>query len=134
MGGGVGVGELLCAALARRCSKIVDGLLTHTDRALHKSLRCAGGAVGDATGRRSSLPAVPLPPVCSLASAAGFHPLLVFHPILPHSRRFSRAATHSQFQESCSRRAPCSFVESFMSFFTLKSDLGRPSGPAEGES
>lgn len=123
--------KLLCAALAR-CSKIVHRLLTHTDRALHKSLRSAEGAVGDATGH-CFFPAVPLPP-----SSQSCQQLLAgFHLCLPASSHFSsdpshsdssfRTATQSQLQESPSRFAggdvrpsPPSSVESFMSFFTVK--------------
>lgn len=92
--------KLLCAALAR-CSKIVHRLLTHTDRALHKSLRSAEGAVGDATGH-CFFPAVPLPPVlspassCSLAFTSVSRPLLIFHQILPTAiPHFARQHSHS---------------------------------------
>lgn len=108
-GGGEGK-KLLCATLAR-CSKIVHGLLTHTDRALHKSRRSAGGAVGDATGRCFFPPAVPpslpspsqvLSPAssCSLAFTSVSRPRLVFHRIHPTAMPSFRAAAQSQLRES----------------------------------
>lgn len=76
--------KLLCAVLAC-CSKIVHGLLTHPDRALHKASCSAEGAVRDATGHCLFL--LSLFPSsqssCSLAFTSVFQPVLIFHQILP---------------------------------------------------
>lgn len=80
--------KLLCAVLAC-CSKIVHGLLTHTDRALHKASCSAEGAVRDATGHCLFL--LSLFP----SSQSSQQLLFGFHLCLPACSHFSSDPSHT---------------------------------------
>lgn len=80
--------KLLCAVLACR-SKIVHGLLTHTDRALHKASCSAEGAVRDATGHCLFL-------LSLFPSSQSSQQLLSgFHLCLPACSHFSSDPSHT---------------------------------------
>lgn len=80
--------KLLCAVLAC-CSKIVHGLLTHTDRALHKASCSAEGAVRDATGHCLFL-------LSLFPSSQSSQQLLSgFHLCLPACSHFSSDPSHT---------------------------------------
>lgn len=80
--------KLLCALLAC-CSKIVHGLLTHTDRALHKASCSTEGAVRDATGHCLFL-------LSLFPSSQSSQQLLSgFHLCLPACSHFSSDPSHT---------------------------------------